>query len=212
MENIANNDFDRLENLLRKKRFDQLTNEERQWVLKLITQDEYCRMSELHQITQSKAKSVEITPNPETGTHLRKALREQVRSKSVLLRRMPVYQSAAAAIVFLFIGMGIQQKRPSQTRIVQTTKEVIKYIDCPVKEIQYVTVRTKSKKVHPSAQRDNLTTVMQDSSEVTIPQLNPEILRQQEIAMNNLNRVLNEKNGSSMGGDTLLQKMMVTLY
>ena len=215
MENISNTDFDRLEKLLRYKQLDELSTSEKQWVLGLISQEEYGQMATLYQSTNHLTDKQEIEPKQKTKTELDKVLAAKRQMRTVFQLKIPVYQSVAAALVFFFIGFGINRSRPVQTRIVHNTTQVIKYVDRPVKQIEYVTIYAKDKKknvVLTKSLKTAPTVEILGGNDVTIPESNPEVLHQQEIALTNINRVLNEKNGSSMGGDTVLQKMMVTVY
>ncbi|MFT3754118.1 MAG: hypothetical protein QM800_14990 [Paludibacter sp.] len=182
MENIENSDFEQLEKLFRNKQFE---------------------------------KVQEIEPQPLTKTKLDKAFAARRKPTPFFQIKMPLYQSVAATLVFFFFGFALNQSKQVQTRIVHNRTEVIKYVDRPLKQIVYVTIPAKNKnrntQLRPMANTaPTIETI--DENEITIPESNPEILRQQEIAMTNINRALNEKNGSSMSGDTVLQKMMVTVY
>jgi hypothetical protein len=215
MENISNTDFDRLEKLLRSKQFQSLNAAERQFVIKLISAEEYSQMAALYQSANHSTDEPEIEPLTVTKTKLDKVFGAKRQSLNIFRMRMPVYQSAVAAVVFFVVGFGVNYSNPAQTRILHSTTQVIKYVDRPVNEIKYITVTAKvSKKNTTLLQAVNAPPLVETASgnDMMLPESNPEVLRQQEIAMTNITRVLNEKNGTSMGNDTLLQKMMVTVY
>jgi hypothetical protein len=215
MENISTKDFEQLEKLLCSKQFEELNPSEKQWILNLISQEEYYRLRTLYQLTNHSTTKLEIEPQPATKARLDKALAAQRQPAKIYRVKIPVYQSVAAAILFFFVGLEINWSRPVQTKIVHNTTKVIKYVDRPVKQILYVNVPVKNEKKNNSPLQNVSTTPateVSDEKDIIIPESNPEVLRQQEIAMTNINHVLNEKNGSSMSGDTVLQKMMVTIY
>ena len=215
METISNTDFDKLEKLLRTKRFDELSVEEKHWVESVLSEEEYASMSALYTSFNDQKPSVDIEPNPEIKDRLDKVLAAKVRYSGVFRLKMPVYQSVAAALILFVVGFGINLSHPVDKQIIHDTVQVIKYINKPetTKKIAVESNLTKKrvKRVIAIPEEEHIVTDQLDNT-VSIPESNPELMRQQEIAMTNINRVLNEKNGTSMGGDTLLQKMMVTLY
>ena len=215
MEHLSTINFDKLEKLLRTKRFDELSVAEKHWVESVLSVEEYASMSALYASFNDQKPSVDIEPNPEIKNRLDNALSAKVRHTGVFGLRMPVYQSVAAALIFFLVGFGINLSRPVDKQIIHDTVQVIKYISKPetTKKIAIESNLTKKrvKRIIAIPEQEHVVTSQLDNT-VSIPESNPELMRQQEIAMTNINRVLNEKNGTSMGGDTLLQKMMVTVY
>ena len=215
METISNTDFDQLEKLLRTKRFNELSIAEKQWAESILSEEEYTTMSVLYTSLNGQKQCIVIEPQPETKDTLNKVLAAKVRHSGMFQLKMPVYQSVAAALIFFIVGFGINLSRTVETKIIHDTVQVIKYISKPesIKKIVDESKLTKKriKRVSTIPEQEQILTTQSDNA-VSIPESNPELIRQQEIAMTNINRVLNEKNGSSMGGDTLLQKMMVTIY
>jgi hypothetical protein len=219
MKTISDTDFDKLSSLLKKHQFEDLTWQEKQWVLTLIDEDEYNSMYRLFNHVGKEFKNeTEIEPDHEIKHKLDKAFTKSAKS-TVLSRayryKMPVYQSVAVAFLFFMTGFlaNIYKSKPI---IVRDTVEVIKYITKPtINPVQKPTITVKNTAVplpEKTIQEKNISTE-QDSKEIVINEaVNPNIALQQEIAMLNVNHVLAEKNGSSMEGDTLLQKMLVTVY
>gem|GEM_PF-1413275 len=216
METISNTDFDRLEKLLYNKLFDELSNSEKQWVESILTEEEYVSMWTLYTSLEAQKLNIDILPRPVIKDRLNKALAVKVNRSGIFQLKMPMYQSVAAALIFFLIGFGINLSRSVETKIVHDVVQVIKYINKPdttdnpaivvpihgKKRIKQIETIPESELAH-NAQSENSTQVSES---------NTELIHQQEIAMININRTLNEKNGSSLVGDTILQKMLVTLY
>jgi hypothetical protein len=215
METISNTNFDRLEKLLCTKRFDELSVAEKQWVESLLSEEEYASMSVLYTSLNDQKQSIGIEPQADTKVKLNKALAAKVQHPGMFQLKMPVYQSVAAALIFFLVGFAINQSRPVETKIVHDTVQVIKYISKPeaTKNLAAESKHTKKrvKRVITIPEQEQVLATQSDNV-VSLPESNPEFVRQQEIAMTNIKRVMNEKNGSSMGGDTVLQKMLVTVY
>jgi len=215
METTSNTDLDKLEELLHNKMFDKLSPAEKQWVANKLSEEEYTSMSALYAQIEVSKLSINIEPKADTKLKLNNALAIKFSKPGVLKLKMPVYQSVAVALIFFLVGFGINMSRPVETKIVHSTVQVIKYLPSPQnhKDLAKVASKpiksnTKRKKYSNSNSVNNLHTI----NNVAFTDTNPEVIRQQEIAMTNINRVRNEQNGSSMGGDTLLQKMLVTVY
>jgi hypothetical protein len=215
METISNTDFDRLEKLLCTKRLDELSVAEKQWVVSILSEEEYASMSVLYTSLNDQRQSIGIEPQQETKNRLNKVFAAKVTHPSIFQLKMPVYQSVAAALILFLVGFGINFTRPVETKIVPNTVQVIKYINKPeaTKNLAVESKHTKKrvKRVITIPKKEQFLTTQSDNA-VSITESNPEFVRQQEIAMTNIKRVLNEKNGISMGGDTVLQKMLVTVY
>jgi len=219
MENISNTDFDKLEKLFKTRKFDQLTTIEKKWVLRILKEDEYTSLSELY-ISIKKNKSEELEPNPEIKKRLDNAfvVTKKASVFSILFRtKMPVYQSAAVALLFFSIGLfaNLFQQKPL---IVHDTLQVIKYIPKQViKEVRVPVAQQLPRSLHKTIVPATIPVVEKeivDSKTETIntENINPFVARQQEIAINNVQRVLEENNGISMGNDTVIRKMLVTVY
>jgi hypothetical protein len=158
----------------------------------------------------------EIEPSSGLKSRLDDALKAKTRRTPLLRLPIPLYQTAAAAAILFFIGLNINLSSVISTRVVRDSIRTVQYIDRPVTQIQYVTVPAKSIQ-KTSRQTEPATTQAHaaredDMREYTISTDNPVLIRQREVAMANIRRVLNEKNGSSIDGDTVLRKMMVSSY
>lgn len=136
----------------------------------------------------------EIEPSPSVKSRLDKAFRSHYHPRKEV--RLPYLPSVAAAILLLISGIGIgrwfDKPEPTVERIVRQ----VKYIDRPVKEIQYIQVPVRNLAMKTSLSE------------------NSPIDSLKEVASNDLaiTEVSEAPYGISMGDDSLLQKMMVTIY
>jgi len=152
---------------------------------------------ELHQIMQ-KRRSEEIEPSAAVKDRLDQALKSRIKKVGF---QIPWYQSMAAAAIFLLAGVGIGQLFERPQTVVQRLVQVVKFVDRPIKEIQYIKI--------PSSPTPILTSkaecVAKDSVSVTTAYSSGE----NDLAVLDINRT---QSGISIGDDTILQKMMVTIY
>ena len=215
METISNTNFDQLEKLLRTKKFDELTTSEKQWAKTFLSEDEYTSMSVLYISIDNSKLEIELEPQLNRKIELNKIFATQSKRSGLLQLKVPVYQSVAAAMIFFLIGFGMNFSIPLKPKVIHDTVQVIKYIKTKEKpKIMYVESSKQTKKtVKPIEKQTVPEPIITTQSEevISTSETNPEILRQQEITMTNINHILNEKNGTSMIGDTVLQKMLVTL-
>lgn len=140
------------------------------------------------------AREEEIEPSVSVKNKLDTAFRLK-RKKSGL--QLPMYQSVAAAVLFLLAGVGVGRLFERPQPVVQRLVQVVKYVDRPVKEIQYIKVQVPSQPILAT----NAISVAKDS--VPVSAVN------NDLAAADINHV---QAGISMGDDTVLQKMMVTIY
>ena len=152
---------------------------------------------ELHQIIQER-RSEEIDPSSAVKVRLDEAF---ILKRKKTRLQIPMYQSVAAAILFLLAGVGIGRLFEKPQPVVQRLVQVVKYVDRPVKEIQYIKVQVPSQKILAS----RVEPVAKDS----VPVSAVTDTREKNLAVADINRV---QNGISMGDDTILQKMLVTIY
>lgn len=151
----------------------------------------------LHQIMQER-RSEEIEPSVSVKNRLDKAFRSK-RKKTGF--QLPLYQSVAAAVLFLLAGVGIGRLFERPQPVVQRLVEVVKYVDRPVKEIQYIKVQVTSQPILAT----NAASVAKDSVQVSADYNT----REKDLAVADINHI---QSGISMGDDTILQKMLVTIY
>jgi len=212
MTDKNNTDLDRLDKLCQKKTFGTLSPEEKQFVLKHSTEAEYNIMFEVYQ-TMHKNRTEDITPSESVKDKLNTAWQARPRRTGPFQLRMPVYQSVVATVFFFLAGLGVSHLFVRTPEVIHDTLEVevVKYVDRPIKEIQYIEVPAKETPLQASQSQS---TPQPDHVEEywTTSESNSEVLRQQEIALANINLALNETNGMSLGDDTVLQKMMVTIH
>lgn len=210
MTNINDIDLDLLEKLSLTKKFNELNQEEKQQVLRMVDEAEYNVMYELHR-RMKEVRPDEITPTSMLKNKLDKSWETKKRRNGFIHLHLPVYQSAVAAIIFFFAGMGMNRLFEKPTPIASNTIEVVKYVDRPVKQIQYVTI--EEKKRHQSSQPQAQAAPKDDEiiKKPAIPEINSDINAQQTMALANIDRLANDTNGMSMEEDTILRKMMVTM-
>jgi len=214
MESTSNTDLDKLEELLHNKKFDRLSSAEKQWVTNRLSEEEYTSMSTFYAQVEASKPGTDIEPKEDTKLKLNNTFNSKFGKPGVLNIKMPVYQSVAAALIFFLVGFGINLlRRPVETKIIHDTVQVIKYLPSPQSHNYIAKVTSKSTKSNSRRKKSsNSVNNLQVVEKITLSDTNPEVVRLQEIATTNINRVLNEQNGSSMGGDTVLQKMLVTVY
>ena len=155
------------------------------------------KKSELRQIMQER-KSEDIEPSAAVKERLDKALRTRRKNDGF---HIPMYQSMAAAILFLLAGVGIGQLFEKPQTVVQRLVQVVKYVDRPIKEIQYIKV--------PASPVPILTSKAEFVAKDSVPISTTYSSGENDLAVADINRV---QSGISMGDDTVLQKMMVTFY
>ena len=206
-------DFEKIEHLLQTKEFYELSPAEKELVLAQVTETDYSAMKELFMHAKAN-RHEEIVPPLSLKEKLDKALSARRLAPIYVRTRLPLYQVAAVALLFLVVGLAINYTREVPIRVVTNTIREVKYINRPVKQVQYVMVPAKYAP-KPQAMEQVKPEVATNEDQISHPkikpEINPDILRQQEIAIINIQRAL-EKNGASMGSDSVLQKMMVTIY
>lgn len=211
MTDVNQTDLGRLERLYRTKTFSTLTPEEKQLVLKHVTEAEYNVMYEVYQ-TIHENRSEDITPSESVKDKLNAAWQARPRRSRPFQLQMPVYYSATAAVLFFLAGLGVSNLFERTPEVIHDTLEVevVKYVDRPIKEIQYIEIPLKEAPLKAS---QSLSIPLPEPVQEywTAPEFNPEVIRQQEIVLENINLALNETTGMSLGDDTLLQEMMVSI-
>ncbi len=208
-----NTEFDKLELLLRTKDFDGLNVYEKDMVKKSLTEEEYNAMHDLYTMAPSRGID-EIEPSSGLKSRLDDALKAKTHRTSLLRLPIPLYQTAAAAAILFFIGLNINLTSVISTKVVRDSIRTVQYIDRPVKQVQYVMVPGKPMQ-KATRQTEHVPTRAnaareENMHEYAISADNPVLIHQREVAMANIRRVLNEKNGSSIDGDTVLRKMMIS--
>ena len=218
MENISSNDFDSLEILLKNRSFEELDWHEKQWVLTIIIETEYYSMSEIYTTLKKESETrFEVEPFVETKNKLDSSF-NIISKPNVFLSlyhlKIPVYQSIGIALVCFTIGLfsTIYKMKPI---VIHDTVQVIKYISKPSYANTLKPLRNFNNvlnKNHVKAIHKKTVAIENGADKIVNEETITEKSLQQGIAMQNINRVVNEKNGSSIEGDTILQKMLVTVY
>lgn len=144
-------------------------------------------------------RSEEIEPSASVKDRLDQALKaKRTRLHEI---RLPLYQSVAAAVLLLVAGMGVGQFFDKPQPVLERIVQQVKFVDRPVKEIQYIRVPVRVE----STSASNSETVKKESA----PVLNTSSSNENDLAVTDQNHV---EAGISMGDDTILQKMLVTIY
>ena len=141
--------------------------------------------------TMRKQKKEEITPDNALKNRLDNALATKRREKSFFALRVPLYQSVAAAVIFFVLGFGTNFLHiATPPKSVHTTTEVVKYVEKPVvtEIVKYVD--------RPVVEIRYVKEPADDTC----------------IAQNVLFYDSDESLGISLREDTILQKMLVTVY
>lgn len=212
METNSTTDFERLEQLLRTKRFDELSDAEKASIRNDISEEEYISMYKFYANLDDSTRQAELAPTLNIKHKLDIALRSNHIRPVFLQRRIPIYQSVAVAILVFCIGLFANFFSPEQL-IVQRTVHVVKYVPkVVIKEVRVPVLPTAQQVSTKVNSIEDIEATPYPSMVESIDNENPFFAKQQEIALNNIQRALDENCGTSMGSDTLLQKMMVTIY
>ncbi len=201
-------DFDKLEHLLQTNDFEFLNADEKEFVLAHLSELEYTAMRELYLNTKTGA-GVTITPRGDIKSRLDSALKTRQKSTTGIHFHMPLYQVAAVALIFLLLGIGINYQQKTPTKVIARKTIQVRYITKQIEKVRYIAI-------YPTSKPDKSVNTKNETSNPSFVEdysvdSNPEAIRQQEIVMANIEHVLNEKNGISIGSDTVLQKMLVTV-
>ncbi len=207
MKNTADQ-FDIVDKLLQTKDFKQLTLSEKEYVLNMITGNEYDNMRAFY----TKVKEQKITtanPSFKIKERLDIALLANQKKTNLLLRSIPLYKSVAAALIFLFIGLSINILIEKPTVVAIKTKEIIKYIDRPYKQIEYINV--PDQKMQSTQEENGRDSVAIAENREQGPDIyNEENSRTSTNKYATLDLAQNkyETKGESLSNDTLLQKIL----
>jgi hypothetical protein len=134
----------------------------------------------------------EIEPSASVKAKLDEAMKAKRKRQQVV--QLPFFQSVAAAVILLVAGAGIGHLFDRSPMVVERIVQQVKMVDRPVKEIQYIRVPvTMVSKAEP---------LIKDS----LPDLKAYASGENDLAVAQI------QPGISMGDDSVLQKMMVTIY
>ena len=126
------------------------------------------KLEELLFQAMHERKREDIDPDIAIKNRLDEALSIKRRKKSVFTLRIPLYHSAAIAVVFFVLGYGTGFLRPATSS--ENVQSVI-YVDRPVTEIRYVEVPVPQKNairdtstLHPVSHNKNLSVSFKDDT------------------------------------------------
>lgn len=201
------------EQLLRSKDFDLLSAAERESVLAEMSEEDYDYSRRMQKNFGRKPED-ELTVPPTLKAKLDRRLTCKQRSARVWQIRIPVYQSVAAAVLLFFIGMHFNRPIELPQRVVTQKVAVLKYVDRPVKEIRYVPIRQSATEPVDNTRVDKELIAPQplvDKNEKKRESFDARATTLPDMA-NNTATNTSETVGISMGSDTVLRSMMVTIY
>lgn len=205
---------DHTEQLLRSKDFDALSAAERKSVLAEMSEDDYGYSRRMQKSFGPKPDD-ELVPPAALKAKLDNRLVRKQRGTRVWQLRVPVYQSVAAAVVLFFIGMHFNRPAEMPQRVVTQKVAVLKYIDRPVKEIRYVPIRQSATEPVDNTRVDKELIAPQplvDKNEKKRESFDARVNTLPDMANNTTQTNTPETAGVSMGSDTVLRSMMVTVY
>jgi hypothetical protein len=141
---------------------------------------------------QKPFRPEEIEPSPSVKVRLDEAFKTKYHPRREL--RLPYLQSVAAAVLLLVAGIGIGRWFDKPEATVERIVQQVRYVYRPVKEIQYIRVPDRSLTATVESRlRDSL--ALDDAAN--------------DLAVAEAG---NASGSISMGDDSILQKMMVTIY
>ncbi len=151
MENLQTQHFDKLEEWLQVKSYEQLTPSEKQQASAVLNKDEYENIRDFYRYFSEKNTETKISPNDLTKKSLDKHF-EHLNNKNVPVcrRRIPFYQSVAAAAACFVAGYLLSF---SVERINSSGKMVENMVRDTIQVIRYV---QPSAAVIPAAWMNNL--------------------------------------------------------
>ena len=147
--------------------------------------------------TMRERRKEEITPGNALKDKLDHAFVAKRRKNSIIVRRIPLYQSVAAAAIFFVLGFGASFLNfYASPNIVHTTTEVVKYVDKPVitEVVKYVDRPVTEIRYLKESVRQQSATY--------------DTCMAQNVALYNRDESL----GISLHEDTILQKMLAMIY
>ena len=217
MENTAIQDFERLEKLAKSKNFNQLNSQEKEWILSFQTESEYNALTDFYKNTSKNRDFNEIEPEQFTKAKLDAAFEAtKKRSNSFIIRKIPFYQSVAAAFVFLLAGFWISysvkkinNSHVTAQEIVRDTIQVIQYVQTPYLPLSVVQNRILTQAGLKVINNENdlfVDTLYHVTENVFVTNKN------QRTSVINLLQKDSQNSEKSLFADTILKKMLIVLY
>lgn len=214
MEKLTPPVIEELELLVKLKEFDALNSNEKAFVLKHLTEVEYHTMRKFYATinTISLPKKHEILPDEELKLQLMQRFQSNkstFKISSFLNAKIPLYQVAAAAILFFVLGFVFTPKSINQTSV-HDTIQVVKYLVNPIdtsfkNALQSPKLATKN--VIAKSQKQNK--IKKTEHYYEVQPRNPIEEYHRQMAIMQVNRVKREKVGSSLANEPEISGMIV---
>ncbi|MDR2039975.1 MAG: hypothetical protein LBQ60_18795 [Bacteroidales bacterium] len=192
MNEISSKDLDKLESLIKSRQFPELSADEQQWVLQYLDEDEYRKMASWYGFLSDEKDQVdEIEPSLSSKLKLDAVLKQSGSKEKAgfFSRRIPVYRSVAASVIFFLLGMGVQFFIPPKGSDAQNFKTIMQNMP--------------EERMEP---KDTFTGYQE-----ILALKNPEMLDLKTLAEYNVQQVRKTSNGRSLGNDSVVQKLLVTI-
>lgn len=222
-------DIEKVEQIIKGKNFNQLTNDEKALILSIISEKEYENYALFLRNLESSNNVEEIEPSSGLKDNLDNILSRQKKKGyfvPFIKRRTAWYQTIAAALLFFLLGYWVNlqtnnsQKSTDITQnIIHDTIEIVKTIQEPIAKQTNLATNNFSNKMSKKFQKSNNDTQTnianenedkKDEKRIDLPENHPTKLLA-DIAEKSLQLAMKEKNGESISGDTVLGKMLVTI-
>lgn len=222
-------DIEKVEQIIKGKNFNQLTNDEKALILSIISEKEYENYALFLRNLESSNNVEEIEPSSGLKDNLDNILSRQKKKGYIvpfIKRRTAWYQTIAAALLFFLLGYWVNlqtnnsQKSTDITQnIIHDTIEIVKTIQEPIAKQTNLAANNFSNKMSKKFQKSNNDTQTnianenedkKDEKRIDLPENHPTKLLA-DIAEKSLQLAMKEKNGESISGDTVLGKMLVTI-
>lgn len=218
--NISTQDMEKLNFLTQHYHFNELTAEEKKWVLNIVKAEEYNDLRYFYtNIPKTDLHKATIEPSIEIKRRLEKSFDAMSKNNTTAIKISHLYKWTAVIILCLCVGYLIQFVSPFHrqtehiaTNILKDTVQLATYVQSPSAAV-IMSVTTKHIQTKTS---HNHTVTLANVVIDTIPQLFKNSRTESDNftkinATQIIQQALKEKNGNSLLGDTVLKEMLVIL-
>ena len=219
MENIITHEFEKFERLLKNKKINQLTQDEKQFALSVVSEQEYETMSAFYANVNNKSIFTEIEPQISTKTKLNNSFNtSKNRILPIYLRKIPFYQTAAVALICMTVGFWVNfsvgklnDSNKTAQNIVRDTIQVIQYMQSPSVYLPLTIAQNQilsqaGLKVINNEKDLFVDTLYHVTNNVFVTNKN------QRTSVQKLFQKSAPNNDKNLYADTLLKKMLIVLY